>query len=70
MKTDDIMAYCESIITGTGGLHDFEKYELAVPNCHRDVAIAAWVIRCLGNGGEDAGNVVNAIVERRAERAP
>ena len=63
----DIMAFCESIITGSGGLHDFEQHELAVSNCDRDVAVAAWVIRCLGNGGNDAGDVVDAIVARRAE---
>ena len=65
----DIMKWCEDIITGTGGLHDFERRELAVPKCDRDVAIAAWVIRCLGNGDNESGKVVDAIVARREELA-
>ena len=49
-----------------GGLHDFEKYELATPNCDRDVATAAWVIKCLANPQSDGAEyVLNAIMERR-----
>ena len=62
----DIMQYCTRIITGVGGLHDFEKYELATPNCYRDVATAAWVIKCLANPQSDGAEyVLNAIMERR-----
>ena len=63
----DIMKWCERIIAGTGGLHSFEQHELAVPTCDHDVAVAAWVIRCLANGEADSGDVVDAIVARRAE---
>ena len=64
----DIMTYCEKIITGVGGLHDFERYELAVPNVDRDVATAAWVIRCLANPkSEGSQQVLEAILERRRE---
>lgn len=69
VKTDEpdpIAAYCEKIINGPAGLKAFEYHEMATPTVDRDVAVAAWVIRCLGNGGEEAQQVVDAIVERRA----
>ena len=66
----DIMQYCEKIITGAGGLHDMERYELATPNCNRDVAVAAWVIKCLANPkSEGSENILSAIIERRKELA-
>lgn len=44
----DIMEWCESVITGSGGLHDFERCELAVPKCNRDVAVAAGLCAAWG----------------------
>lgn len=70
MQQSPIMKFCEDIITGVGGLHDFERYELATPNCDKDVATAAWVIRCLANPkNPDSEMVLNAIIERRKEMA-
>ena len=63
-----IQDYCESIITGVGGLHDFEKYELAVPKVNRDVATAMWVIKCLANpDSKGSAEVLKAIQERRRD---
>lgn len=61
-----IEGWCADIILGSGGLHDFERHEMATPNCDRDVAVAAWVVRCLGNGtSAETQAVVDAIVARR-----
>lgn len=61
-----IEGWCADIILGPGGLHDFERREMATANCDRDVAVAAWVVRCLGNDASAATRaVVDAIVERR-----
>lgn len=62
----DIEKYCNEIINGTGGLHDFEYYEMATSNVDRDVAVAIWAVKCLGNDpSPEARAVVDAIVERR-----
>lgn len=61
-----IEQWCADIILGPGGLHDFERHEMATPSCDRDVAVAAWVVRCLGNDASAAAHaVVDAIVARR-----
>jgi hypothetical protein len=41
--------WIHKIIEGVGGFHDFERYEMALPNIPRDEAIAGWVIQCLIN---------------------
>jgi hypothetical protein len=62
----DISEWIHQIISGIGGLHDYEKYELAVPRIDRDEAAASWAIRCLANPkSETAGWVLDAIIERR-----
>lgn len=66
MTHQEIMAYCEKIIAN---LHDFERYEMASPNCPRDVAVAAWVIRALATPGPESERVLSAIMERRKEVA-
>ena len=61
----DIGQWIEDVITGPGGLHDFEKYELAVFS-DRDHAVAKWVIRCLANiECEKSGAVLQTIIDRR-----
>ena len=67
MTYPEVMNYCEEIIND---LHTFERHELASPNCSRDVAIAAWVIRALANPKNlDSERILNAIVERRRDGA-
>jgi len=61
----DIMAWCESTIKG---LRVYEYHEVATPNCDRDVAVAAWVVRCLANpDNADSQAILDAINERRDE---
>lgn len=66
-QSDPIMEFCQQIITGVGGLHDFQYYEMAVENEPHDVCVAAWVVRCLANPHcENSQMVIDAILERRA----
>jgi hypothetical protein len=60
--------YCDRIINGVGGLHDFEDSEWAVPVCDRDTAVAMWVVRCLANpSSENSDRVLSAIIQRRRQ---
>jgi len=66
MAENSISAWCEKVINGPTGLKSFEYSEMALPVCDRDVAIAAWVIRCLANPDCEGSQVVlDAIAERR-----
>ena len=59
----DIMHWCEETIAD---LHTFERCEMAVAKVPRDVAVAAWVLRCLANIRCPGGlAVLEAIHERR-----
>mgnify|MGYP001577499286 CR=1 FL=1 len=40
---------CADLIEGVGGLDDFEYHEMAVMNYRRDIGVAMWVVRCIGN---------------------
>ena len=65
MTHDEVMNYCEAIITQ---LHDFERHEPFIPGCPHDVSIAVWVIRQLANpGNPESERVLSAIRERRKE---
>jgi len=64
----NILEFSEKIITGVGGLHDFEYYEMATPNYDRDVVVAIWVMKCLANPLCDGSDeVIQAIIEKRKE---
>lgn len=61
-----ISHWCRDIIEGVGGLNDFERYELAVPNVSERVWAAAWTLRCLANPKcEGSDDVLRAIMDRR-----
>jgi hypothetical protein len=69
ITTEEIYAWVHKIIDGPGGLHDFEYYEMAVPNIPRDEAIAVWTLRALANPeSEEAGKIVALIQEHRNQR--
>lgn len=71
MSSSDLHQFCQDIITGTGGLHDFERDEFAIRNGEPDVAVAEWVIRCLGNNPDPKVDaVLEAIMERRRALEP
>ena len=60
--------FAHEIINGVGGLRDFERYELAVPNIDRDEATVIWTLKCLANPAcELSREVLDAISERRHE---
>lgn len=61
-----IMDFCYQIITGPGGLDEFQRHEWAVENEPHDVCVAAWVVRCLASPAcENSQMVLDAILERR-----
>jgi len=61
-------AWCEKIITGTGGLHAWENHEGGVVSGDRDVAVARWVLRCLANPlCEGSKDVLTELVSVAAE---
>lgn len=61
-----IRQWCTEMIEDTGGLDDFEYNEMATPTVRREIAVATWIIRCLGNSQNDKTKaVINAILERR-----
>lgn len=65
----DIRAWIQQIIDGPGGFHDYERHEMPIETVPHDEAVAAWVIRCLGNQncvGSD--NVLDAITDHRAKQ--
>lgn len=67
-KENPIIQFCRDIIQGVGGLHDYERYELAVPNFDRDICVAIFVIKCLANPKCDGSQeILNLILERRKE---
>jgi len=62
-----IQEWITGIIDGPGGLHDFERCELASSTVPRDEVVAAWVIRCLANVNcEDSEGVLLEIQQHRA----
>jgi len=64
----NILEFSEKIITGCGGLHDFEYHEMAIPNYDRDVTVAIWVLKCLANPlCEGSDEAIQAIIEKRKE---
>jgi hypothetical protein len=66
VDTDTMLGWCHDVIDGVGGLHDFEKYELAVSSLPRDEWVASWVVRCLANSERvETQNIVDAIVAHR-----
>ncbi len=55
---------CADLIEGIGGLDDYETYEMAVMNCRREIGVAMWVIRCIGNNPDSS--LAQALRERWA----
>jgi hypothetical protein len=52
---------CADLIEGPGGLDDFEYYEMATMNYRRDIGVAMWVVRCIGNApGSDLAQAIKA----------
>ena len=67
-QENPLNTFASKIISGTGGLHDFEEYEMAEPNIDRDEAIAIWTIKCLANPGcEGSREIFDLIADRRKE---
>ena len=63
-----IAEWIHEVIDGCGGLHDFERCEIAVPNIPRDEAVASFVIKALANPEcNGSAGVLDAIMNRRAE---
>lgn len=66
ITTKEIYAWVHKIIDS---LHDFEHYEMAVPNIPRDEAIAVWTLRALANPeSEEAGKIVALIQKHRNQQ--
>lgn len=64
----EIENWIKEIIDGTGGFKNCEEYEVMVHHVNREVSIAGWVIRCLGNPEcEGSQDVLDSIIERRKE---
>ena len=64
----NILEFSEKIISGVGGLHDFEYHEIATPNYDRDVVVAIWVLKCLANPDcEGSKEAIEAIIEKRKD---
>ena len=62
----NIKEFCEQIITGSGGLHDYERCEMPMYKNERDIEIAIWTVRCLANPDCEGSDIaINAIIERR-----
>ena len=63
-----IREWITDIISGVGGMHDYERCEVAVRNGDPDEVVAIWVIKCLANPKcEGSKEVLEAIAKRRAE---
>jgi hypothetical protein len=63
----DIAEWIKKSIEGTGGLLDYERYELAVRNDTDEIVSASWIIRCLANpDNEGSDKVLRAILDYRA----
>ena len=68
MGKSPIEEYCAKIINGSGGLHAFERHELAGAKRDRDEAVAIWTIKCLANPrSEGSARILELIQERRKE---
>jgi len=66
-----IADWCKRVIEGSGGMNDYEHFEMAVWHVPDRVAAAMWVVRCLANPKcEGSAEVLQAIQERRAEMKP
>lgn len=68
ITTEELNKWCENIIGGSGGLHDFESREpvdFGRGKKRRDLEVAKWVLRCLGNPqSEEAKRVVRRLMVR------
>lgn len=40
---------CIDLIEAAGGLDDYEYYEMATMTTRREIGVAMWVVRCIGN---------------------
>ena len=66
----DLHEWCQRIITSPGGFREYVKREIPDFAEPREVEIAKWVVRCLGNlDNEGSAQVIEAILERRTEQA-
>lgn len=63
-----IYQFAEKIITGVGGMHDYEKYELATPNFDRDVTTAIWVLKCLANPKCEGSDYMLQLIQDRRQQ--
>lgn len=63
--------WAADIIQGTGGMDDYERYEVVAWNDPDRVAAAKWVLRCLANPKCDGSDrMLAAITERRKNLHP
>lgn len=61
----DLKAWCRDIVSGTGGLEAWHKYECGGTEPTL-VEVVEWTIRCLGNPKCDgSAQVVEAILNQR-----
>lgn len=64
-----IRPWLNEMINGVGGWKSFERYEIVMTN-DRDLAIATFILRCLGNSNHpDTQAVIDAIVTKRKNDA-
>jgi hypothetical protein len=65
----EINTWIKQVISGPGGMNNYEETEVVVWHKPEREAVAAWVIRCLANpeceGSED---VLNAITLQRLKK--
>ncbi len=48
-NTNLIKQACIDLLEGVGGLDDYEYHEMATMNTRREIGVAIWVVKCIGN---------------------
>ena len=68
----DATEFARKIIEGTGGMNDYERYEVVVWHVHERVAAAEWTLRCLANphceGSQEALDAILAERQRKTAK--
>ena len=59
----DIDDWTREVITGPAGFISFEEHEMPIWRELREVEIARWVVRCLGNVHNDGARFVLDCIE-------
>jgi len=63
------MGFARKVIEGTGGMDDFERYEIVSWKCSDRVAAAHWMLKCLANPDcEGSQEALDAIIKARKEK--